>query len=147
MMKRIGGVVLAFVVANTVGFVAYRELSTSEAAPAPPSSSAATLAREPAPIQPKPTPPQPTLPDEKTIVSPPTPPPPVEEQAPHPLPVPAERPRPISKSIPPKRVEKTTPPPAPSVKPAAETKPVAEPKPAEKDHLLDMDSNPYKRGE
>jgi hypothetical protein len=150
-MKRIVGVVLAFVVLNTLGFVVYRAFPTTDAAvssPAPPTTATATLARDPAASQPKPSTPTSALVDDKSSVSEPTPAAVVEVQPP---PARAQRTRTNPKPILQKRVDKTPPPTTtapPSVKPTTETKPAAtEPKPADTDHVLEMEANPYKRGE
>jgi hypothetical protein len=149
-MKRIVGVVLAFVVLNTLGFVVYRAFSTTDAAASNLDSApatTATLARDPAGSQPKPSPAVSGLLDEKSSVSEPTPAAAVEVQPPPARAPSTQRTRVNPKPILQKRVDKT-PPPAMPVKSTTEVKPAAtEPKPADNDHVLEMEANPYKRGE
>ena len=151
-MKRIVGVVLAFVVLNTLGFVVYREISTTDAAASnlvDPAPTSATLARDPSAANRNHHRWLRRVVDEKSTVSEPTPAAAVEVQ---PLPVHApgtQRVRANPKPISQKRVDKTpSPPRSAPVKPTTEAKPAAgEPKPADTDHVLEMEANPYKRGE
>ena len=135
-------VVLGFVVANTLAFVAYRASAAPDAED--------TISREPPPIQPKPAPP--------TISTTPVELEPARPDSPSPLvpivstgtdPEPAEPPRAAPRPAPPR--PRAAPParrpaePVPAARPAPEAQPVE--KPPTKDRLLEMEANPYKRGE
>lgn len=135
---------VAVVVLNAVGFIAYRSKARSEAATpaqanrtdAPPAT-ANTIARDPAAIQAKPIDSPPVHTDEKTLVSPATP---------KPIPArPIVRPHPIARA-PVHRMQQGAAPPGP---PAAPKPAPSEPAPAQQnpDVMQKMEANPYKRGE
>jgi hypothetical protein len=137
-MLRIIAIVGAFVGLNTGGFVAYRAFQPDHAAPVPPAASEATISRPPPTIQPKPSEtahspeadrPQQVFAD--PIVSKPTP--AVEEKPPTRTPA-RTRVRHTTQSPPtkPKLKESLIPPQSPS---------------PSKNRLLEMEANPYKRGE
>jgi hypothetical protein len=159
-MIRIIGVVAAFVVLNASGFVVYRELHTTDAsagnpAAAPPANQE-TLARPPVASQPKP-----IAPEKTVVVEPETPPPidasstdnsknTVSEHTKSPVDVPSVH---SPKPLPPRpRAAEIVRPVAPAKTAAAPAKPAPETKPdtakeKEKDKVLEMEGNPYKRGE
>lgn len=138
-MMRVLAVVASFVALNTGGFFAYRALQPEHAEANVAPASATTVSRPPVSIQPKQTkivaPDPPEAPQEdspKTIVSEPTTP---DEEKPSAPATPVTR-----------RVRRTR---TPSVeKPKrAETQSSEKPKSPIQNSVMEMDDNPYKRGE
>lgn len=152
-MRRVLVVVATFVALNTGGFLTYRALQPeSAAAPAPaaPAASDETFSRPAATIQPKSTPtpstrsPEPEqIYPEKSIVSPPTNSP---EEEPETEPAHEQERTKQVKRAPTRRVNREPAAAAPKTK-APESQPAEQPKSGIQKSVLEMDDNPYKRGE
>lgn len=149
-MRRVLVVVATFVALNTGGFFVYRALQPESAAASAPTASDETFSRPAASIQPKPTKtaseiePQPSESNsEKTIVSPPTS---LREEEPEREPATEPEDGKRVKRAPTRRVHRAPPAPVQKAK-APESRPAEQSKSGIQDSVLEMDDNPYKRGE
>lgn len=145
-MRRVLVVVATFVALNTGGFLTYRALQPESAAASAPAADDETFSRPAAVIQPNPTTAAPEAPPEpeeshstRSTVSPPTTPPEADD----------ERDRDHEKHVkraPSRRVHRATTPAQQKTKPT-ESLPAEQPKSGIQNSVLEMDDNPYKRGE
>ncbi len=145
-MRRVLVVVATFVALNTGGFWAYRALQPEPAAASAPAASDETFSRPAVPIQPKPTQNTPKIvpstvenDSAKSIVSEPTPSRDEEPEEVHDDEQPVKR-------APTRRVRRSTSTPVQKPK-APESQPAKQSNSGIQNPVLEMDDNPYKRGE